>query len=56
MALCEYTATSVLTSKATFDYVEERVGLRASTLGEVPYFDANSKLRSEALKEEGPFV
>lgn len=38
---------------ATFDYDEERTGERASTLGEVPYLDPNSKLRSEALRAEG---
>ncbi|CAD6587093.1 MAG: hypothetical protein TREMPRED_004659 [Tremellales sp. Tagirdzhanova-0007] len=38
---------------ATFDYTEERSGERASTLGEVPYFDPKSKLRSESLLEEG---
>ena len=39
--------------QATFDYTEERSGERASTLGEVPYFDPKSKLRSESLLEEG---
>ena len=39
--------------QATFDYTEERSGERASTLGEKPYFDPSSKLRSEALREEG---
>lgn len=38
---------------ATFDYNEERSGERASTIGEIPYFDPSSKLRSEALREEG---
>ena len=39
--------------QATFDYEEERVGHRASTIGEQPYLDPKSKLRSEGLKEDG---
>ncbi|RSH90489.1 hypothetical protein EHS25_001094 [Saitozyma podzolica] len=38
---------------ATFDYEEERAGERASSLGEVPYFDPNSISKSEGLKQEG---
>jgi hypothetical protein len=45
--------TSVTWHSATFDYSEERSGDRASSIGERPYFDAASKLKSEALKEEG---
>lgn len=31
----------------------ERAGERASSLGEVPYFDPNSISKSEGLKQEG---
>jgi hypothetical protein len=40
-------------SRATFDYDEERAGERASSIGEVPFFDKRSMLRSEALEKEG---
>lgn len=40
---------------ATFDYegLGERFGNRAVGIGERPYFDANSKSRTEALAEAG---
>ncbi|ORY27079.1 hypothetical protein BCR39DRAFT_539130 [Naematelia encephala] len=38
---------------ATFDYDEERCGDRASGLGEVPFYDPNSELKSHGLKREG---
>lgn len=38
---------------ATFDYSEERAGERASSIGEVPYYDPSSVTRSEGLKQEG---
>lgn len=44
---------SVTWHSATFDYEEERVGDRASSIGERPYFDPGSRLKKEALGEEG---
>ncbi len=43
---------------ATFDYEElgERFGNRAVGIGEAPYFDANSKSRTEALTEKREIV
>lgn len=38
---------------ATFDYDEERAGERASSVGEVPFFDPKSVKRSEGLAREG---
>jgi alpha-ketoglutarate-dependent taurine dioxygenase len=38
---------------ATFDYEEERAGERASSVGEVPFFDPASVLKSEGLAQEG---
>jgi alpha-ketoglutarate-dependent taurine dioxygenase len=38
---------------ATFDYAEERAGERASSVGERPYFDPKSTLKSEGLAREG---
>lgn len=38
---------------ATFDYNEERRGDRASSLGEQPYLDSASVLKSDALRAEG---
>lgn len=38
---------------ATFDYDEERSGDRASSIGERPYFDPKSVLKSEGLRAEG---
>lgn len=40
---------------ATFDFLGlgERSGNRAVGCGEVPYFDPNSKSRTEALRESG---
>jgi hypothetical protein len=40
---------------ATHDYLDlgERVGQRAVSLGEKPYFDTGSKSRQEALRGEG---
>lgn len=37
-------------NSATFDYSEERAGERASSIGEVPYFDPESTLRKDDLK------
>ena len=39
---------------ATFDYdgLGDRAGNRAVGIGEAPYFDPNSKSRTEALAEE----
>ena len=34
---------------ATFDYDGERTGNRAVGIGEAPYFDPNSKSRTEEL-------
>lgn len=43
---------------ATFDYegFGERLGNRAVGIGERPYFDPNSRSRSEALAEEGELL
>ncbi|ORX36063.1 hypothetical protein BD324DRAFT_630031 [Kockovaella imperatae] len=38
---------------ATFDYEEERAGERASSIGEVPYFDPKSVNRKHGLAQEG---
>ena len=38
---------------ATFDYKGSRIGQRAISLGERPYFDPQSVGRREALRAEG---
>lgn len=44
---------SVTWHSATFDYEEERVGDRASSIGERPYLDPASQLKKDALREAG---